>query len=50
MLDSFSLDYIREAMNQAKGNVSRAARLSGLSRVAVQNMLHRYGLSADSFK
>jgi DNA-binding NtrC family response regulator len=50
VLDSFTLDYVREALALAKGNISHAARLSGLSRVAVQNILNRYGLSADSFK
>ena len=50
VLDSFTLDYIREAMTLSGGNISQAARLSGLSRVAVQNMLSRYGLTADAFK
>lgn len=50
MIDGFSLNYIREAMDLAEGNVSKAARISGLSRVAVQNMLKRYGLSTDEFK
>ncbi|WP_272700597.1 sigma-54-dependent transcriptional regulator [Desulfovibrio sp. Fe33] len=50
MIDGFSLNYIREAMDLAEGNVSKAARISGLSRVAVQNMLKRYGLSTGEFK
>lgn len=50
VLDAFTLDYVREAMTRAGGNVSRTARLSGLSRVAVQNILGRYGLSPDQFK
>ncbi|OIQ51404.1 Transcriptional regulatory protein QseF [Pseudodesulfovibrio hydrargyri] len=50
VMDSFTQDYVREAMTLSGGNISRAARLSGLSRVAVQNMLNRYGLSADAFK
>ncbi|MDD3312524.1 sigma-54 dependent transcriptional regulator [Pseudodesulfovibrio sp.] len=50
VVDGFSRNYIREAMALAGGNVSRAARISGLSRVAVQNMLARFGLSPDEFK
>lgn len=50
VLDAFTLDYVREALSRARGNVSQTARLSGLSRVAVQNMLHRFGLSPDDFK
>jgi len=50
VVDGFSRNYIREAMSLAGGNVSRAGRISGLSRVAVQNMLTRFGLSPDEFK
>ncbi|WP_316897857.1 sigma-54 dependent transcriptional regulator [Pseudodesulfovibrio indicus] len=50
VLDAFTLDYVREALSRSSGNVSQTARLSGLSRVAVQNMLHKYGLSPEDFK
>jgi DNA-binding NtrC family response regulator len=50
IVDGFTRNYIREVMKQAGGNISQAARLSGLSRVAVQNMLGRYGISSEEFK
>ncbi|EPR42097.1 two component, sigma54 specific, transcriptional regulator, Fis family [Desulfovibrio sp. X2] len=50
VVDGFTRDYIREAMARAGGNVSQAARISGLSRVAVQNMLARFGITTDEFK
>jgi len=50
VVDGFSLRYLREVMERTGGNVSQAARLSGLSRVAVQNMLARFGLSSEEFR
>ncbi len=50
MTDGFSANYIREALRESGGNISRAARLSGLSRVAVQNMLARFGIDPDEFR
>lgn len=50
VVDAFTLGYLRELMTATKGNVSEAARISGLSRVAVQKMLARTGEHAATFR
>ncbi|MFH1914287.1 MAG: sigma-54 dependent transcriptional regulator [Pseudomonadota bacterium] len=50
MIDGFTANYVREALRQSGGNITRAARFSGLSRVAVQNMLARFGIDPDEFR
>jgi len=46
----FTQSYVNELLAQTKGNVSEAARVSGLSRVAVQKILSRMGESAARFR
>jgi DNA-binding NtrC family response regulator len=46
----FTQVYVRELLAQTKGNVSEAARVSGISRVALQKILMRMGESAASFR
>ena len=41
VIDDFTRAYIEELLTKAKGNVSEAARQSGLSRVALQKILKR---------
>jgi DNA-binding NtrC family response regulator len=50
MIDGFTANYVREALRQSGGNISQAARQAGLSRVAVQNMLARFGIDPDEFR
>ncbi len=50
LVDSFSRSYISDILTRTDGNISKAARLSGLSRVAVQKMLSRFDLNAENFK
>jgi two-component system response regulator HupR/HoxA len=41
---AFEISYIRRVLEQQGGNVSRAARALGLSRVMLQNKMKEYGL------
>jgi transcriptional regulator with GAF, ATPase, and Fis domain len=41
---AFEIGYIRRALAQQDGNVSRTARVLGLSRVMLQNKMREYGL------
>ncbi|HJQ85339.1 MAG TPA: sigma 54-interacting transcriptional regulator [Candidatus Binatia bacterium] len=43
---AFEVSYIRRALAQEAGNVSRAARVLGLSRVMLQKKMKEYGLRA----
>ena len=47
---AFTDTYIRELLAQTRGNVSEAARVSGLSRVALQKILNRMGESAAKYR
>lgn len=48
--DSFSKRYVRNVLQQTKGNISQAARISGLTRAALQRIMKRHGLVGASFK
>lgn len=50
VLAAFTQSYIHDLLAQTKGNVSEAARVSGLSRVALQKILSRLGESAARFR
>lgn len=50
VVDDFTRTYVEELLSQAKGNVSEAARRSGLSRVALQKILKRLDVNAGDFK
>jgi DNA-binding NtrC family response regulator len=47
---TFTQAYINELLAQTKGNVSEAARVSGISRVALQKILSRMGEKAARFR
>jgi DNA-binding NtrC family response regulator len=47
---TFTQAYIHELLAQTRGNVSEAARVSGISRVALQKILTRMGESAARFR
>ncbi len=50
LVDRFSRRYIDELLTATRGNVSEAARISGLSRVALQKLLSRLGDSAARYR
>ena len=50
VVNSFILEYLRDLLTLTRGNVSEAARVSGLSRVALQKMLARTGENAAAFR
>lgn len=50
VLAAFTQSYVHDLLVQTRGNVSEAARVSGLSRVALQKILSRLGESAARFR
>ncbi|WP_310601087.1 sigma-54 dependent transcriptional regulator [Desulfobulbus sp.] len=50
VVNAFTVEYVRDLLTKTKGNVSEAARISGLSRVAVQKILARLGEQAAVFR
>lgn len=46
----FSVDYLSRALKQTDGNVSAAAKKSGMERQAFQRLLKRHGLVAQDFR
>ncbi|MDD2466357.1 MAG: sigma-54 dependent transcriptional regulator [Desulfobulbus sp.] len=50
VVDAFTRRYLQQLLPLTKGNISEAARLSGLSRVALQKILLRLGEQAASFR
>ena len=50
VVNTFTLEYVRDLLTLTKGNVSEAARISGLSRVALQKILARLGEKAAIFR
>jgi DNA-binding NtrC family response regulator len=50
VVNAFTLEYVRDLLTRTRGNVSEAARISGLSRVALQKMLARMGEHAAAFR
>ena len=49
-LDDFTRTYIRQALEHTGGNISQAARLSGLERVSLQKILRRLHIDAGEFR
>ncbi len=50
LLQQFTSAYVQELLQKSKGNVSRAAKLAGLSRVALQKMLRRTGVDPGQYR
>ena len=46
-VEALKQSLIREALEQSEGNVSKAARLLGVSRYGLQKMLARLGDASD---
>lgn len=50
IVDDFTRSYVEELLGHARGNVSEAARQSGLSRVALQKILKRLDIDAEKYR
>lgn len=49
-LDAFTRQYVHTLLNASKGNVSQAARLSSLTRAALQKIMRRYAIDGEQFR
>jgi DNA-binding NtrC family response regulator len=49
-LEKFNQDYLGKLLASCKGNVSHAARMCGLERQALQQIMRRYGIRADEYR
>lgn len=50
LLTRFESDFVREALVKADGNISKAARESGLSRQSLQHLMKKYGIKTSDFE
>lgn len=50
VVDAFTRRYVERLLAQTRGNVSEAARLSGLERVSLQKILRRLGVAAEGYR
>lgn len=50
VIDTFTIRYVKGLLAHTGGNISEAARISGLSRVALQKILGRLDIDASDFK
>ena len=50
VLAQFSTRYIEEALENSGGNVTQAARASGLERQSFQQIMRKYGIRSESFR
>lgn len=50
VVEDFTRRYVEGLLRQTGGNISEAARLSGIERVSLQKILRRLGTSGDTFK
>jgi DNA-binding NtrC family response regulator len=49
-LNLFNKNYISNLLSSNKGNVTQAAKLCGLERQALQQVMRRYGIRAEDFR
>jgi len=49
-LEAFTRTYVDQLLGRTRGNVSEAARVSGLERASLQKILKRLGVGAQDFK
>jgi len=50
VVDTFTAEYIRVLLRKTRGNISHAAEISGISRVALQKIVKRLGINANTFR
>ncbi|MBU1713342.1 MAG: sigma-54-dependent Fis family transcriptional regulator, partial [Proteobacteria bacterium] len=46
----FNKNYISSLLSANRGNVTQAAKLCGLERQALQQIMRRYGIRAEDFR
>lgn len=49
-LDEFTRSYIERLLEETRGNISQAAKLSGLERVSLQKIIRRMAIETDQFR
>lgn len=49
-VEAFTRAYVDQLLSRTKGNISEAARVSGLERASLQKILKRLGIEAQEFK
>ncbi|MFO8113057.1 MAG: sigma-54 dependent transcriptional regulator [Desulfosalsimonadaceae bacterium] len=49
-LNAFTEDYVRKILAKTGGNISHAAKLAGMSRVALQKILRRMDIDSEAFR
>ncbi|MFP4158437.1 MAG: sigma-54-dependent transcriptional regulator [Desulfobacterales bacterium] len=50
VLQRFSTEYVEHLLEKTGGNISKGARLAGLSRVALQKILRRTGVDPENYR
>ncbi len=50
VLATFNHEYLKKALRENKGNVTRTAKQCGLERQVLQQILRRYNIRADEFR
>ena len=50
VVDQFTRTYVTDILHKTQGNVSEAARKSGLERVSLQKIIRRMGINAQEFR
>jgi transcriptional regulator of acetoin/glycerol metabolism len=50
VLDAFNARYVQEALEKSGGNVTHAARASGIERQSFQQIMRKYGIRSDAFR
>ncbi len=50
VVELFTQRYLERSLQEHEGNVSRAARASGMERQSFQRLMRRYGISAADFR
>jgi DNA-binding NtrC family response regulator len=50
LLETFEREYITSVLKRCEGNISRAARESGLHRKSIERLVKKFGLDARSIK
>lgn len=50
VVDRFAVAYLTNALTRTQGNVSAAAKQSGIERQAFQRLLRRYAIRSDDFR
>ncbi|MEN8189683.1 MAG: sigma-54 dependent transcriptional regulator [Thermodesulfobacteriota bacterium] len=50
LITNFSISYLKNGLSQTGGNVSSAARNSGMERQAFQRLMRRYNITSQQFR